>query len=103
MGYNDNSAKRLWNSLIPAIKKLIRSDTDNCVRRIPGEVVDADNNTHYATVRLATAPTGNDQNMVLMNCSGQNLKTGDSVWIEYVYSMDNAYIAIRNNGRPWGW
>lgn len=103
MDYTDNSIRRFWNALLPNLKKLIRKETDNCIRRIPAEVVGVEDDPKYATVRLCSSPSDSSQNMRLMNCTGKALKLGDAVWLEYMYSMDTAFIAIKNDGKPWGW
>lgn len=101
----DKEAKRFWQIVIPVVKKLIAAylDEHGYKRCLPAEVVEVDNAAHYASVRLLTAAVSATQVMRLMNCSGKELKVGDKVWIEYAYSLDNAYIAILNNGKPWGW
>lgn len=99
----DRDGLKLWKVVMPFISKFIKNETDDCVRRRPAIVIDADNLIHYATVRFPSSPDRNDQNMLLMNCSGKPLKTGDSVWIDYMYGLTNAYISIKNDGKPWGW
>lgn len=98
----DNDMIRIVKLLVNKVASVVKANTADAVRRVPAEVVDADNESHYADVRLLST-TGNNQIMHLMNCSGQNLKTGDAVWVEYMYGLDNAFIAIVNNGKPWGW
>lgn len=95
----DNLIQAFWKILRPNIQEAVKADTAACVRRIPAEVVDADNNIHYADVKTLTGSTI----MHLMNCSGKDLKPGDAVWVDYMYSLDNAYISIKNDGRSWGW
>lgn len=98
----DTEMVRVVKLLINKMAGTIKDSTADAVRRVPAEVIEADNNARYADVRLLSS-TGDDQIMHLMNCTGQNLKTGDAVWIEYMYGLDNAFIAILNNGKPWGW
>ena len=98
----DNDMMRIVKMLISKIASTVRANTVDTVRRVPAEVIEADNESRYADVRLLSV-TNSNQIMHLMNCSGQNLKTGDAVWVEYMYGLDNAFIAILNNGKPWGW
>lgn len=98
----DTEMVRVVKLLINKMAGTIKDSTTDAVRRAPAEVIEADNDARYADVRLLSS-TGDDQTMHLMNCTGQNLKTGDAVWIEYMYGLDNAFIAILNNGKPWGW
>lgn len=100
---SDKEAQSIWETLKNNFKDLITNNTNDCVRRRPAIVIDADNVLRYATVRFPLAPNRDDQNMYLMNCSGKPLKTGDNVWIEFMYGLNNAFIAIKNDGRPWGW
>lgn len=95
----DKFVQELYKILRPIFQRDIKNETVSFVKRIPAEVIEADNNSHYADVRRLSDSTI----MRLMNCSGKNLKTGDSVWVDYMYSMDNAYISIKNDGKPWGW
>lgn len=99
MKWNDNVIQQFWRLLRPNIKEEIKSNTEPCLRLISAEVVDADNNIHYANVKRLPDNTI----MNLMNCSGKDLKVGDSVWVAYMYSLDNAFIFIKNDGKIWGW
>lgn len=98
----DADMRRIIKMLMDKMSDVFKTKNADVVRRVPAEVVEADNESRCANVRLLSSSNG-DQIMHLMNCSGQNLKTGDAVWIEYMYSLDNAFIAILNNGKPWGW
>lgn len=102
MSLDENGVFRFWKAIIPKIKTLISNSTVSCVRRIPAEVVSVDNASHYATVRFPSSSNSTQQSN-LMNCTGIDLRVGDSVWVDYAYSLDNAYISIVNNGKPWGW
>jgi hypothetical protein len=94
----DRIIQSFWKILRPNVQETVKTDTSSCVRRIPAEVVDADNNIHYADVKMLSG----DTIMHLLNCSGKDLKVGDAVWVDYMYSLDNAYISIKNDGKVWG-
>jgi hypothetical protein len=96
---DDRIIQLFWKLIRPNFKADIKTDTAPCVKRIAAEVVSADNNIHYAYVKRPSDST----TMYLMNCSGKDLKAGDAVWVEYMYSLDNAFIAIKNDGKVWGW
>lgn len=96
----DKIVQRIWRALSPKIIKLIETNMRACVKRVPAFVVASDNDSRMADVQLMI---GDEQIMSLKNCSGQNLRSGDNVWIDFMYSMDNAYISIKNDGKSWGW
>ena len=39
--------------------------------------------------------------MTIANRTGRALKSGDPVWVEYAYSLDNAFVAMVNTENPW--
>ena len=100
---NDNDVRQILNILKPYINKCVDERTIGVVYRLPGVVLEADNSRHRADVILPSSPNRADQKMNLMNCTGNSLSEGDNVWVEYMYSLDNAYIAIKNTGDAWGW
>lgn len=101
MDWTDNDVRLFWEISTPYIEKIVINSMlkNGVLMRIPASVVSADNSKRYANVQLLSS----DQTMWLMNCSGVDLKTGDNVWVDYMYSLDNAYIAVLNNGKAWGW
>lgn len=101
----DNEARALLRILTPFIDKRIKQRTTDLgvVYRLPATVTEAENAVHYATVEFPALDNSPGQKLYLRNCSGADLDVGDNVWVEYMYSLDNAYIAIKNDGRPWGW
>lgn len=97
--FSDNVAQAIWKIFRPNVKHEIKVDTTATVKRIPAEVVGVDNSIRHADVMCLSDNTI----MHLMNCSGKSLQVGDAVWVDYMYSLDNAYISIKNDGTPWGW
>ena len=100
---NENQMKRILSMISDLVRKIVKGQTGNCVKRAAAIVVSAENEVHYATVVLPESSSSEDQSMRLMNCTGKNLAAGDKVMIEYTYSLSDAFIAIKNDGTPWGW
>lgn len=103
MNISDNEAASIYYALEPYIKRIVSDNTTECLKCRSAIVIDADNDIKHATVRLDISPDTDDQNMELMNCTGKTLKTGDKVWVAYMYSLTNAFIMIKDDGLPWNW
>lgn len=99
----ETDVKKMLSLIWDMASKAAKKEYANCVKRIPAIVISADNEIHYATVCLPDKAFDEDQQMYLMNCSGRDLKSGDSVLIEYTSSLSDAFIAVKNDGKPWGW
>lgn len=101
---DDNAAQQLLQILQPYVQRIISAKMTGFKRQAAAIVTGAENEIHYATVRLLNSTVGDEtQLMRLMNCSGKPLSVGDNVLLEYVDSLTNAYISIKNDGEPWGW
>lgn len=99
----ETDVKKMLSLIWDMASKAAKKEYANCVKRTPAIVISVDNEIHYATVCLPDKAFDEDQQMYLMNCSGRDLKAGDSVLIEYTSSLSDAFIAVKNDGKPWGW
>ena len=99
----ETDVKKMLSLIWDMVSKAAKKEYANCVKRTPAIVISADNEIHYATVCLPDKAFDEDQQMYLMNCSGRDLKAGDSVLIEYTSSLSDAFITVKNDGKPWGW
>ena len=99
----ETDVKKMLSLIWDMASKAAKKEYANCVKRTPAIVISADNEIHYATVCLPDKAFDEDQQMYLMNGSGRDLKAGDSVLIEYTSSLSDAFIAVKNDGKPWGW
>lgn len=100
---DENEVRRLLSILEPYIHKIVQKELTNTgvVHHIPGKVLSADNEAKYATVKIMAANYTSGQNMTIANRTGRALKSGDPVWVEYAYSLDNAFVAMVNTENPW--
>ena len=55
----DNDMMRIVKMLISKITNTVRVNTVDTVRRVPAEVIEADNESRYADVRLLSATKNN--------------------------------------------
>ena len=78
----ETDVKKMLSLIWDMASKAAKKEYANCVKRTPAIVISADNEIHYATVCLPDKTFDEDQQMYLMNCSGRDLKSGDSVLIE---------------------
>lgn len=99
----EGEAKKMLSMVADLVRRIVKSQTGGCVKRSPAIVVSVENEMHYATVVLPENMFDKKGEMRLMNCTGKDLYVGDKVMIEYTYSMSDAFIAIKNDGKPWGW
>lgn len=100
---SENEVRKILTSLTSLFTKVAKNQISNCVKRVSATVISADNAIHYATVTIHDDKAPNAQSMELMNCSGRDLKTGDTVMLEYTSDLTDAFIAYKNDGKPWGW
>lgn len=100
---DENEVRRLLAILEPYIHKIVQKELTNTgvVHHIPAKVLSADNEANYANVRILAADYTAEQDMTIANRTGRALKSGDPVWVEYAYSLDNAFVALVNTPNPW--
>lgn len=100
---DENQMKRVLSLITNLVRRIVKGQIGSCVKRAAAIVINVENEFHYATVVFPSDSLQNEKSMRLMNCTGKNLVVGDKVMIEYTYDLSDAFIAIKNDGKPWGW
>lgn len=97
MANTQDEALAIWQAIKPEIVRLIRDNTNDCLRWKPAIVISADNANKKATVREIYGPIDGSSDYVnVPNITGRDLMVRDSVFIQYCYSATNSVIAYKN-------
>lgn len=97
MGNLKNEIISFVEAISPYIRKMIREETNNCIKTAMATVVSADNAAYTAVVKQIYS----DAQMTLRNCTGKTLAADDSVIIMWFGNQTNAWIGIKNDGQAW--
>lgn len=90
---NDSSVNELWSLLKDGMHNTIKEDTKESLKLLPAIVTSVNTDSIKVTVRLVGSD-GDDptQYMEIPNVSGVIPSVDDTVWVAYMYSLDNAFV-----------
>ena len=90
---NDNGALELFSMLKDGMHNTIKETTKEGLKLLPAVVTSVSESNNQVTV-LLVGSDGNDptQYMDIPNVSGVIPSVDDTVWVAYMYSLDNAFV-----------
>lgn len=91
---DQSEASAIWSALEPKLRTMIKEMTDSCVRRKKMVVTKAPNGS---TIGVQEAYGNTIFIPYLSTLSG--VAVGQSVWVDYSYSLANAVAVLRGSGK----
>lgn len=105
---NDQSVNELWSLIKDGMKGTILENTKSDLKLLPALALSTiDSGSDAGKIRCVlngADATDVNQVMVLPNMTGVNIEDNSSIWVAYMYSLDNAYVMYTadqfTNGMP---